>query len=101
MKNATPVAFYGDCQAEEERNHKVHACEQFQALLGRSGYEQLLSSGEYTELFHRIAQLVGLTNFIQGNFEKPVFLDTIKENSPVFSLELYHFLWGEMPVTAL
>ncbi|MGI9280020.1 MAG: hypothetical protein ACR2PX_10385 [Endozoicomonas sp.] len=90
-----PGGFYGDLQAEEERNYKVNACQQFQLLLGKPEFEQLISSEQYDELYERVARLVSLTNFIQGSFEKPILLDTIKENQSLFMNGLYQFLWSE------
>ncbi|UYM15986.1 hypothetical protein [Endozoicomonas euniceicola] len=89
-----PGGFYGDLQAEEERNYKVHACQQFQLLLGNKEFEQLIRSEQYDELYERVTRLVGLTNFIQGSFEKPILLDTIRENQPLFMNGLFQFLWS-------
>ena len=94
FKEQYPGGFYGEQQARDERDYKVRAAIEFQDLLGKAEFEALLRSGEYQTLYDRAARLVGLTNFIQGSFEKPVLLDAIKENRDQYMAALYEFIWG-------
>ena len=94
FKEQYPGGFYGEQQALDERDYKERAATEFQELLGRSEFEALLHAGEYQTLYDRAARLVGLTNFIQGSFEKPVLLDAIKANSDQYMTALYEFIWG-------
>ena len=94
FKEQYPGGFYGDQQARDERDYKVRAATEFQELLGRAEFDAMLRSGEYQTLYDRAARLVGLTNFIQGSFEKPVLLDAIKANRDQYLAALYEFIWG-------
>src|SRR6056297_4288009 len=71
FKEQHPGGFYGEQQARDERDYKVQAATEFANLFGSSEFEALLRSGEYQTLYDRVSRLVGLTNFIQGSFEKP------------------------------
>jgi len=94
FKHDYPNGFYGDIQAEEERNYKVYACEQFQELLGKDEFSKLLKEENYNELYIRAKKIIGLTNFIQGSFEKPKLLEIIDSNASIYMEELYKFIWG-------
>lgn len=89
-----PGGFYGDTQAEEERNYKVYASDQFQELLGKKEFSSLLTFEQYEELYSRVATLVGLTNLIQGSFEKPKLLDAIRANLPTYMKTLFKCIYG-------
>ena len=90
-----PDGFYGDAQAESERNYKVAACEKFAELLNKSEFGRLLQDHDFEELVSRVALLVNATNFIQGSFEKPKLLDAIRANKEEYLKSLYDCLWGE------
>jgi len=94
FKEQYPGGFYGEQQARDERDYKVRAAAEFKELLGKTEFEALLHSGEYQTLYDRAARLVGLTNFIQGSFEKPVLLDTIKANTSAYMTALFELVWG-------
>ena len=72
-----PGGFYGEKQAEEERNYKLAASTKLKEILSQPEFEKLLEKGDYSMLYERSSQLVGMTNFIQGSFEKPQLLDKI------------------------
>lgn len=94
FKEQYPGGFYGEQQARDERDYKERTAAEFQNLLGRVEFEALLHSGDYQTFYDRAARLVGMTNFIQGSFEKPVLLDAIKANRDQYMAALYEFIWG-------
>jgi len=94
FKERYPGGFYGEEQARDERDYKVQAATEFQSLLGKIEFETLLNSGDYQSLYDRAARLVGLTNFIQGSYEKPILLEAIKTNLEQYMAALYDFIWG-------
>jgi hypothetical protein len=65
-------------------------------LLSEPPFSELLKAGDWTELVGRAKRVVNETNFIQGSFEKPKFLDAIQDpaKSPRFFRALYDVLWG-------
>lgn len=95
FKQRYPGGFHDEQQSREERNYKVRAATEFQTLLGKTEFETLLRSGDHQSLYDRAARLIGLTNFIQGGHEKPIFLDGIKENREQYMAALYEFIWGD------
>ncbi len=94
FKEQYPGGFYGEQQAREERDYKLQASTEFQGLLGRDEFRKLLAAESYSELEDRVAHLVQMTNFIQGSFEKPMLLDTIKANLASYMNALFDFVWG-------
>lgn len=90
-----PGGFYGEKQAQNERNHKVKASQLFHELLGRDVFQRLLDSGQHEELCVRLGKVVNATSFIQGGFEKPILLDAIRANQSVYLPALYEHLWGD------
>ena len=97
FKEHYPDGFYGSKQAEEERDYKVSACSKCKELLNKNEFEDFLNQRNHDELFNRVKQIVNITNFIQGSFEKPKFLDTIKneQNGFIFFEALYQCLWSD------
>ncbi|MEH6590957.1 MAG: hypothetical protein V7746_11895 [Halioglobus sp.] len=91
-----PGGFSGEKQAEEERNYKLAACNKFAELLSEESFEALLAEQGYDELFQRVSHLVGMTNFIQGSYEKPKFLSNIQEPGHLvkFYPALFQVLYG-------
>lgn len=94
FKEQYPGGFHDEQQAREERKYKVQAATEFHNLLGKTEFETLLRAGDYQSLYERVSRLIGLTNFIQGSFEKPVLLDAIKANRDQYMAALYEFIWG-------
>ncbi|MBF0340075.1 MAG: hypothetical protein HQL95_03825 [Magnetococcales bacterium] len=92
-----PEGFYGARHLEEERNYKVAACDYCQETLSELEMKRILAANDWSELFHRVKKLVSMTNLIQGGFEKPKFLDAIKDanHASTFYYALYAHLHGK------
>jgi hypothetical protein len=92
-----PGGFYGERQAEEERDYKVAASEECRRLFDREAFCELLERDEWAELVQRFKTVVSSTTLIQGAFEKPKLIDTVKNpaNTAIYFRALYDSLWGE------
>ncbi len=92
-----PGGFYGEKQAEEERNYKVRASNACRDLLSAAACSDLIDEANWIELSARVQTLVNMTNLIQGSFEKPKLLDALKvpDNARAFHLALADCLHGE------
>jgi hypothetical protein len=91
-----PLGFEDKLYFNEERNYKVEACEQLQALLNNDEFARLLSAGEVDEIVKRALQVVNKTNLIFPN-EKMGLKDALKlpENKQLFAECLFALLFGE------
>ncbi|MCP5131558.1 MAG: hypothetical protein H6985_18495 [Pseudomonadales bacterium] len=100
FRNVYPGGFYGEKQAVEEREYKLAACHRFQELLSQPVYADLMEAEDYSEIYNRCANLVGMTNLIQGSFEKPQLLDSIRrpEHADKFFPALFSVLYGDAAI---
>lgn len=91
-----PGGFGDRQQLSQERDYKIAARDLCLELLSQSRFHALLEEKNWAELFDRAKQVVNKTNLIQGSFEKPKFLDAIKDpgNAPEYFKALYDVLWG-------
>lgn len=91
-----PLGFEDNLYFKEERNYKVEACEQLQALLNNDEYARLLSAGDVDEIVKRALQVVNKTNLIFPN-EKMGLKDSLKlpESKQLFAERLFALLFGE------
>ncbi|MBV5327170.1 MAG: DUF3553 domain-containing protein [Chlorobium sp.] len=95
-----PKGFEDSEYFRHERNYKLEAHVLLQKLLGKEVLNNLIVSGEFTEVSRRAMQLVNKTNLISP-FEKMAFSDGVKktaENEKLLATSLYNLLYGVVPM---
>jgi hypothetical protein len=90
-----PKGFLDSKFDEQERNDKIAASKACRTLLAEDALADL-SQDNIAALLLAVKRIVGMTNLIQGGFEKPKLLDAIKDpkNSKPFLAELKDLLYG-------
>jgi len=88
-----PLGFDDPAYLKAERDDKVEASKACKQALSIEAF----GSCAPAELIVRVRRLVNMTNLIQGSFEKPKFLDAIKDpaNSAPFLAALRNLLHGQ------
>ncbi len=94
-----PGGFSGKSFAEIERDYKVAACELMNELLNARSFEQLLATGDYSEVCKRALQVARKTNLIFRT-EMMSLNDGLKSpgGQKRFAESLYDLLYGQGPM---
>ena len=91
-----PLGFQDPKFLKEERDDKVAASELASSLLTPTAFETAQATGPLL-LINDIKRVISATNLIQGSFEKPKFIDALRDpkNSATFLRALGSLLHGD------
>lgn len=91
-----PLGFDDPKHHDQERRYKVRASEYCREHLTPAAFAEVASGGSTDGLLSHVRILVGMTNLIQGSFEKPKLLDAISDaaNTSTFLNALGRLLGG-------
>jgi len=91
-----PKGFKDQDYIDLERTYKWNAHRQWQQLLGRAVYADLLDSGAYVEIARRAVQIESRTNLL-FSFEKMALRDAVRTGAAAkqFARGLYDYVYGE------
>jgi hypothetical protein len=90
-----PKGFYDQKYLEWEREYKLQAHRQWNELLNKSVFRDLLKDGKFREIAARAVKIESRTNLL-FSFEKMALRDALKKNvgARAFSEGLFYFLHG-------
>lgn len=74
-----PLGFDDPSFIDRERKDKVKASKECLALLSKDVFHELDQGADHAELLASVKKIIGMTNLIQGKFEKPQFNDAISD----------------------
>jgi hypothetical protein len=90
-----PGGFQDETYIDWERGYKWAAHEQWNEVLDRTKYRELLKNGEFAEIAARAVRIESRTNLL-FSFEKMALRDAVKsdDGARLFAQGLFEFLWG-------
>ncbi|MBV9986312.1 MAG: hypothetical protein JO301_01425 [Chitinophagaceae bacterium] len=82
-----------------ERDYKQEAADQFQRVLNRKAYEQMLKARHYDEIAQTAVRLESRTNLL-FSFEKMALRDAVKppNGAKAFATGLFEYVYGSGPL---